>query len=243
MELFQQLLDLFLHLDVHLNEWAGQLGGWLYLVLFLVIFCETGLVVTPFLPGDSLLFAVGALAAIDGSPLHLPLLILLLIVAAVSGDAVNYTIGFHVGPKVFQSESSRLFNKKHLIRTQEFYNRYGGKTIVLARFIPIIRTFAPFVAGIGKMQYTRFAVYNVFGGVIWVLAFLLGGYLLGETPMVKTNFHIVIVAIIIISIMPAVIEYFMERRRQRLLREAGSPVPVEVGVEEEILREKESPVQ
>jgi membrane-associated protein len=222
MEFLQQLFDLFFHLDKHLNYWAGELGIWLYLVLFVIIFCETGLVVTPFLPGDSLLFAVGALASSQESQIHLPLMIVLLCVAAVSGDAANYYIGFRVGPKVFHSESSRLFNKKHLIRTQEFYDKYGGKTIVLARFIPIIRTFAPFVAGIGKMQYTHFAVYNVVGGVVWVLAFLLGGYLLGAS--LKDEFHYVIVAIIIISVMPIVIEYLKHRREEKVLREKESPV-------------------
>src|SRR5262249_26144850 len=166
---FNSLLDVVLHLDAHLNEWVGVLGPWLYLVLFAIIFCETGLVVTPFLPGDSLLFAVGATAALPGSPLSLPLLIVLLIVAAVLGDAVDYYLGYRIGPRVFSSEKSWLFNKKHLLRTQQFYEKYGGKTIVLARFIPIIRTFAPFVAGVGKMEYRRFFVYNVAGGAAWVL--------------------------------------------------------------------------
>src|ERR1700724_1076894 len=175
MDILQKAADLFLHLDVHLTYWAVQLGPWLYLCLFVIVFCETGLVVTPFLPGDSLLFAVGALAATEGSPLRMPVLIVLLIAAAITGDAVNYLIGFHVGPKVFRSEHSRLFNKKHLLRTQHFYEKYGGKTIILARFIPIIRTFAPFVAGIGKMEYRRFGLYNILGGIVWVLTFLFGG--------------------------------------------------------------------
>ncbi len=213
MEFFQQLIDIFLHLDQHLNKWSDDLGPWLYLVLFAIIFCETGLVVTPFLPGDSLLFAVGAIASIPGSPLNLPLIIGLLIVAAVVGDAVNYTIGYRVGPKVFSREDSWLLNRKHLERTQRFYERHGGKTIIWARFIPIIRTFAPFVAGIGEMRYRRFAFFNVLGGAAWVVTFTLGGYYLGEVPVVKRNFHIVIVAIIIISILPAVIEYFLARRR------------------------------
>src|SRR5262249_42637467 len=150
-------------------------GPWLYTVLFLIVFCETGLVVTPFLPGDSLLFAMGALAAGVDSPLSLPLLMLLLIGSAVLGDAVHYVIGYRVGPRVFQSERSRLFNRKHLLRTQEFYEKYGGKTIILARFVPIVRTFAPFVAGIGKMQYRNFAVYNVLGGMAWVCLCLFAG--------------------------------------------------------------------
>lgn len=215
MEFLHQAAGVFLHLDSYLSQWAGQLGPWLYLILFGIIFCETGLVVTPVLPGDSLLFAVGALAALPDSALRLPLLLGLLTVAAVAGDAVNYGLGYWVGPAVFRSERSRLFNKKHLVRTQAFYDRYGGKTIVLARFIPIIRTFAPFVAGIGKMQYRRFAVYNVFGGVVWVSAFLAGGYWLGNTEAVKRNFHLVIVAIVVISVLPAVIEFLLARRRAR----------------------------
>jgi membrane-associated protein len=213
MDLINWLMDLFLHLDVHLNDLSNSLGVWLYVVLFLIVFCETGLVVTPFLPGDSLLFAVGALAAIDQSPLSMTLLIGLLIIAAVAGDAVNYAIGYRVGPKVFYSEHSRLFNKKHLVETQMFYEDYGSFTIILARFVPIIRTFAPFVAGIGKMAYPKFFLYNVTGGIAWVTAFLLGGYFLGNTPMVKRNFHFVIVGIIIVSVMPAVFKFLMARKR------------------------------
>jgi len=223
MELLQQAIDIFLHLDSHLNSWAGMLGSWLYLVLFLIIFCETGLVVTPFLPGDSLLFAVGALASVDGSPIRLPLLSLLLFGAAVAGDAVNYAIGARVGPRVFSHNGSRLFKREHLIRTQRFYEKYGGKTIVLARFIPIIRTFAPFVAGIGTMSYPRFALFNVTGGAAWIMSFLLGGYFFGNVPVVKQNFHYVIVAIIVISIMPPVLEYLRARRE-------GGAAPAEKGV-------------
>jgi membrane-associated protein len=220
---FNSLLDVVLHLDAHLNEWVGVLGPWLYLVLFAIIFCETGLVVTPFLPGDSLLFAVGATAALPGSPLSLPLLIVLLIVAAVLGDAVNYYLGYRIGPRVFSSEKSWLFNKKHLLRTQQFYERYGGKTIVLARFIPIIRTFAPFVAGVGKMEYRRFVVYNVAGGAAWVLIFLLGGYFFGNLEVVKQYFSLVILAIVGISLLPPVVEYLLARRR------AAKPEAVTVG--------------
>ena len=212
MEFLQQVLDLFLHLDQHLNEWAGVLGPWLYLVLFLIVFCETGLVVTPFLPGDSLLFAVGALCSIEGSPLSLPLMAFLLITAAVLGDAVNYAIGNYLGPMVFSSDRARLLNRRHLQRTHEFYERHGGKTIFLARFVPIIRTFAPFVAGIGRMSYRYFAAYNVSGAITWVLSFLLAGYWFGQLPTVKRNFHIVILAIIVISLMPMVIEYLRARR-------------------------------
>ncbi len=224
METFQWLLDVFLHLDVHLNDLAGTLGPWLYLVLFLVIFCETGLVVTPVLPGDSLLFAVGTLAAINGSPLSLPWLILLLLAAAISGDAVNYFFGYRLGPKVFKYEKSRLLNKKHLLRAQHFYEKYGGITIILARFIPIIRTFAPFVAGIGRMEYRRFCVYNVTGGAAWVLLFLLGGYFFGRVPWVRDHFPVVTLAIVIISVLPMVVEYLLARRRPA----ADKPVPVEV---------------
>lgn len=212
MEILQQVLDLFLHLDQHVNEWAAVLGPWLYLVLFLIVFCETGLVVTPFLPGDSLLFAVGALCSIEGSPLSLPLIAGLLITAAVLGDAVNYAIGNYVGPKVFSSDRARLLNRKHLQRTHEFYERHGGKTIFLARFVPIIRTFAPFVAGIGSMSYRYFAAYNVSGAFTWVLSFLLAGYWFGQLETVKRNFHIVILAIIVISVMPMVVEFIRARR-------------------------------
>jgi membrane-associated protein len=212
MEILQQVLDLFLHLDQHVNQWAGVLGPWLYLVLFLIVFCETGLVVTPFLPGDSLLFAVGALCSIEGSPLSLPLLAFALITAAVLGDAVNYAIGNYLGPMVFSSDHARFLNRRHLQRTHEFYERHGGKTIFLARFVPIIRTFAPFVAGIGSMSYRYFAAYNVTGAITWVLSFLVAGYWFGQLETVKRNFHIVILAIIVISVMPMVLEYLRARR-------------------------------
>jgi len=212
MDALLQLLDVFLHLDAHLGEWASALGPWLYAVLFLIVFCETGLVVTPFLPGDSLLFAAGALCALDGSPLSLGVLAALLIVAAVTGDALNYAIGSYVGPAVFTSERSRLLNREHLVRTHRFYERHGGKTIFLARFVPIVRTFAPFVAGIGRMRYAYFAAYNVSGALAWVLSFLLAGYWFGQLPAVKRNFHVVIVAIIVISVMPVLVEYLRARR-------------------------------
>ena len=214
MESLAQILDVFLHLDAHLNEWAGVLGPWLYVVLFLIVFCETGLVVTPFLPGDSLLFAAGALCAVEGSPLQLPWLAGLLITAAVGGDALNYSIGKFVGPAVFTSEHSRLLNREHLVRTQRFYERHGGKTIFLARFVPIVRTFAPFVAGIGRMSYAHFATWNVTGALSWVLSFLLAGYWFGQLPAVKRNFHVVIVAIIVISVMPMVFEWVRARRER-----------------------------
>jgi membrane-associated protein len=206
MDLVGTLLDVFLHLDAHLAAWAGALGPWLYALLVLIVFCETGLVVTPFLPGDSLLFAVGALASVEGSPVRLPWLVVLLIAAAVAGDAVNYAVGYRVGPQVFTREHSRLLDRRHLERTRRFYERHGGKTIVFARFIPIVRTFAPFVAGIGQMAYGRFALFNVAGGAAWVLACVLGGYYFGNLPAVKRNFHYVIVAIVIISALPVAVE-------------------------------------
>jgi len=212
LDFLRTAIDVFLHLDAHLNEWAVTLGPWLYVVLFLVVFCETGLVVTPFLPGDSLLFAIGALASIDGSPISLPLMIALLIVAAVLGDAVNYSIGHYLGPAVFQSERSRFLDPQHLVRTQEFYARHGRKTIFLARFVPIVRTFAPFVAGIGRMSYPVFAAWNVTGGIVWVVSLSLAGYFFGEIPIVKENFETVILAIIGLSVLPIVIEYLRARR-------------------------------
>ena len=212
MELLTHALDVFLHLDVHLNEWATTLGPWLYLVLFLVVFCETGLVVTPFLPGDSLLFAIGALASIEGSPISLPLMIVTLIAAGILGDAVNYSIGHWLGPAVFSSERSRLLNPKHLERTQEFYAKHGKKTIFLARFVPIVRTFAPFVAGIGRMSYPVFAAWNVSGAIVWVVSLSLAGYFFGEIPIVKENFETVILAIVAISVAPIGIEYLRARR-------------------------------
>ena len=212
METLRQFVDVFLHLDRHLNQWAENLGPWLYVVLFLIIFCETALVVTPFLPGDSLLFAVGALAASEGSPIRIGEVILLLILAAVLGDAVNYSIGKYFGPKVFRWEKSRFFNPEHLVKTQRFYEKYGGKTIILARFVPIVRTFAPFVAGIGKMRYRRFATFNVVGGVLWVASFAISGYLFGGLETVKRNFHYVIIAIIVVSVLPIGIEILRARR-------------------------------
>jgi membrane-associated protein len=210
-----QLLDVFLHLDQHLNQWATTLGPWLYAVLFLIVFCETGLVVTPFLPGDSLLFAVGALASLEGSPIELPQTALLLIVAAVLGDAVNYAIGAYLGPAVFTSDRSRLLNKQHLVRTQLFYERHGGKTIFLARFVPIIRTFAPFVAGIGRMRYRYFATYNVTGAIAWVVVCMGAGALFGEIPVVKENFELVVLGIIAVSLIPVVTEFVRARREAR----------------------------
>lgn len=209
-----EIIDIFLHLDQHLNEWIRYFGPTLiYVILFLIVFCETGLVVTPFLPGDSLLFALGALSAGDGAQLSLPILLVSLIFAGVLGDAVNYSVGRFVGPKIFSREQSTFFNKKHLIRTQDFYDRHGGKTVILARFLPIFRTFAPFVAGIGRMTYPRFAMFNVIGAVAWVGLFLTAGYYFGNLPAVKRNFHLVIAAIIIISCIPPAFEWWKLRRQ------------------------------
>lgn len=203
-------VQVFIHLDKHLARLTEQYGSWTYGLLFVVVFCETGLVVTPFLPGDSLLFAAGAIAALGS--LDISLLWLLLLVAAIGGDTVNYHLGYYLGPKVLRGESSWLFNKQHLERTHRFFERYGGKTIIIARFVPIVRTFAPFVAGIGSMSYRRFLFYNVTGGLAWVTSFLLAGYWFGNIGWVKDNFSIVILAIIFISILPAVIEYLRQTR-------------------------------
>jgi len=187
------------------------MGIYFYILLFLIIFCETGLVVTPFLPGDSLLFALGALAAREGSSINLLLLIPLLILAAILGNTVNYIIGRYVGPKVFSMKKSVWFNKKYLEKSHKFYEKYGGKTIVLSRFVPIVRTFAPFVAGIGKMTYAKFISYNILGGVSWVLLLCGLGYYFSDTPLVKDRFHLVIAMVVIISILPAVTEYFRSK--------------------------------
>jgi membrane-associated protein len=209
MDLLRQLIDFVLHLDVHLDEIIRNYGAWTYGILFFIVFLETGFVVTPFLPGDSLLFAVGTFAARGSFDLYLAML--LLSIAAVLGDTVNYWIGAWVGPKVFHEES-RFLNRKHLQRTHEFYERYGGKTIIIARFVPIIRTFAPFVAGIGTMSYGKFIAYNVIGGVGWVVSITLAGYFFGNIPIVKNNFTFVIFAIIFISILPGIIEYIRHKR-------------------------------
>lgn len=210
MEWIKSFLDFFLHLDAHLSEMIQSCGIWTYLILFLIVFCETGLVVTPILPGDSLLFAVGAFSA--KGDLDIVWVLILLMMAAILGDTVNYWIGAFIGPKIFQQEHTKFFKKEHLEKTHQFYEKYGGKTIVFARFIPIIRTFAPFVAGIGKMSYLHFLVYNIAGGILWILLFVFGGYYFGNLEIVKKNFTLVIFAIIIISIMPAVIEYIRQKR-------------------------------
>jgi len=209
MEMITTFIDMFMHLDTHLDLIIREYGMWTHAILFLIIFCETGLVITPLLPGDSLLFAVGTFAALGS--LDLKLLTISLSIAAIAGDTVNYWIGYFVGPKVFSKEKSRFFNRDYLDRTHRFYERYGGKTIIIARFIPILRTFAPFVAGIGRMTYLRFILYNIVGGVAWIGAFLLGGYFFGALPFVKQNFSLVILAIIVISMLPGLIEFLRHK--------------------------------
>ena len=214
--LLKTLLDWVLHLDHHLNELVVSVGPiWVYVVLFAIIFCETGLVVMPFLPGDSLLFAVGAMCAITDSPLNLAILIPLLIVAAIIGDALNYWIGAKVGPKVFFSDTSRWLNRTHLDRAQHFYEKYGSKAIIIARFVPIVRTFAPFVAGIGKMNFGRFWLYNIVGGAVWVSLFLVAGYWFGNSEFVKNNFIFVTVGIIALSVIPIAYEWMEAKKAQR----------------------------
>ena len=211
MDMLLNFIDIFIHLDQHLSLLIQSFGGWAYLIVFLVIFCETGLVVTPILPGDSLLFGLGAIAAMGA--LKVEWLFVMLSIAAIAGDTVNYMIGHYVGPRVFARESGRFFKKEYLERTHRFYEKYGGKTIVIARFVPIIRTFAPFVSGIGSMTYSRFIVYNIVGGISWIALFIFGGYYFGNLSIVKRNFTLVIFAIILISILPGVIEYVRQRRQ------------------------------
>jgi membrane-associated protein len=210
MELLTYLMDLFLHLDEYLPKVIQMYGVWTYIILFTIIFLETGVVVTPFLPGDSLLFAAGALAATGA--MDVTGLFVLVSVAAILGDTANYWIGHTVGPRAF-SGNVRFLKKEYLERTHQFYERYGGKAIVLARFVPIVRTFAPFVAGVGSMSYGHFILYNIVGGLAWCVLFIFGGYFFGNLPFVKKNFEIVVVAIILISLLPPVIEYFQSRRK------------------------------
>lgn len=212
MELINFFIDFILHLDKHLLQLTTDYGVWVYGILFLIIFCETGLVVTPFLPGDSLLFIAGTIA---GAGLLDPvLLMMLLIIAAILGDTVNYFIGRKMGPAVFKRPNARFLKQEYLHKTHLFYEKHGGKTIIIARFIPIIRTFAPFVAGVGAMQYSRFIAYNVIGGIVWVVLFIAAGYFFGDLPWVKQNLTLVVFIIIILSIMPGVIEVIRHRRNR-----------------------------
>lgn len=211
MEPIVKFINLFIYLGEHLNWTIQNYGVWTYLLLFLIIFCETGLVITPILPGDSLLFATGAFAAMGS--LKVGWLFAILSMAAVAGDTVNYWIGYFVGPKVFHREKVRFLNKKYLTRTHQFYEKYGGKTIVIARFVPIIRTFAPFVAGIGRMTYRHFITYNISGGIAWIAVFVFGGFYFGNLPFVRHHFTLIIYMIIVISILPGVIEFLRQRSR------------------------------
>jgi membrane-associated protein len=210
LELIKIVIDFILHIDVHMGEIIRSYGMWTYLILFLIIFCETGLVITPFLPGDSLLFAAGAFAA--RGDMNVLLLLVLLAFAAILGNTTNYIIGNFVGPKVFHKEHVRFLNKEYLNKTHQFYEKHGGKAIIIARFIPIIRTFAPFVAGIGRMTYVRFISRDLVGGISWIGSFTLAGYFFGNIPMIKKNFAFVIFGIIIISVLPGVIESVRQHR-------------------------------
>lgn len=215
MDLIRFVIDFILHIDVHLAELVAQYGLWIYAILFLILFCETGLVVTPFLPGDSLLFVAGALAALPTNDLDVHTMVALMVVAAILGDAVNYTIGRLFGEKLFSNPGSKIFRRSYLDKTHAFYERHGGKTIILARFVPIVRTFAPFVAGMGKMSWRHFSLYNVSGGLLWVLLFTYAGYWFGNMPAVQENLKLLIVAIILLSILPGVIEVWRHRRAAR----------------------------
>ena len=214
-DLIAKLIDFIVHIDRHLAEIVAQYGSWTYAVLFAIIFAETGLVVTPFLPGDSLLFAAGAIASLPDTGLNVHLMAFLLFIAAVLGDTVNYWIGARIGPKVFTREDSFFLRKKHLERAHTFFEKYGGQAIILARFVPIVRTFVPFVAGVGAMSYRRFIAYNVIGGFVWIYFFTYAGYLFGAHPFVQKNFKIVILAIIIISVIPMVVETWRVWREER----------------------------
>lgn len=214
MEYIHLLIDFILHIDVHLSSLIVNYGVWVYAILFLIIFCETGLVVTPFLPGDSLLFVAGTLAGIPQNNMNIHLLALLLIAAAILGDAVNYTVGRKLGERLFSNPNSKIFKQKYLEQTHAFYEKHGGKTIVLARFVPIVRTFAPFVAGMGKMSYRYFATYNVVGGSVWVLLFLYLGYLFGNIPIIQKNLYIVLIIVLVLSIVPIFIEFIKAYRKK-----------------------------
>jgi len=212
MEILLYFWDILLHLDRHLALLLQEHGVWVYPILFAIIFCETGLIVMPFLPGDSLLFVAGALAATGG--LDLELLMLILFIAAVLGDTVNYTVGHYFGAKVFGWQDSRFFNKKAFEKTHDFYEKHGGKTIIIARFLPLVRTFAPFVAGVASMTYRRFLVFNIIGGAVWVISLTLAGYWFGNLPVVKDNLTLVILGIIAVSLLPLVIGYLRHRNSQ-----------------------------
>lgn len=212
MDFIKFIIDFILHIDAHMVELVSEYGIWIYAILFLILFCETGLVVTPFLPGDSLLFVAGALAALPSNDLNVHIMVALMVIAAIIGDAVNYTIGRVFGEKLFSNPDSKIFRRSYLDKTHQFYEKHGGKTIILARFVPIIRTFAPFVAGMGHMSYRHFAAYNVIGALVWVLLFTYAGYLFGDLPIVQENLKLLIVGIILLSILPGIIEIWRHRR-------------------------------
>ncbi|MGH8017114.1 MAG: DedA family protein [Opitutaceae bacterium] len=214
-DLIKKLVDFIIHIDRHLAEIIASYGAWTYAVLFLIVFAETGLVVTPFLPGDSLLFAAGAFCAKPETGLNVHAMALLLFVAAVAGDSVNYYIGSKIGPAVFRREDSMFLRRKHLDRAHAFFERYGGRAIIFARFVPIVRTFVPFVAGVGQMTYARFFAFNVIGGFVWVYFFTYAGYIFGNQPFVQRNFKLVILAIIILSVVPMIVSAWREWRLSR----------------------------
>ncbi len=214
MELLTQFIDIVLHLDRHLNWLIQNYENWIYLILFLIIFCETGLVITPFLPGDSLLFVAGTIAA--SGAMDVQFLVILLMLAAFFGDNTNYWIGRYLGPKIFTRTDSRILNRKHLEKTNRFYEKHGGKTIIFARFLPIFRTYVPFVAGIGRMVYTRFMTYSALGSFFWINSFILGGYFFGNVPIVKNNLSFFILGIVLISVIPGIIQFtrnWLEKRK------------------------------
>lgn len=213
------LIDFILHIDQHMVNIVQSYHTWTYAILFLIIFCETGLVVTPFLPGDSLLFVAGAIASLPNMPIEINFLALILFIAAVLGDSCNYMIGHYFGRKLFSNPNSKIFKQSHLDKTHEFYKKYGGKTIIIARFVPIVRTFAPFVAGMGKMHYYYFMIYNLVGGAAWVAIFCYTGYFFGDLPFVQNNLKFLIVAIIFISILPAVVEVVRAKLKSRRQQE------------------------
>jgi len=212
--MLMEVVQMLLHVDVYVNTLIQFFGPWTYVILFLIIFAETGLVITPFLPGDSLLFVIGAMAG--SGFLNIFAVYITLLVAAILGDTVNYWVGHHLGPRVFSNDNSRLFNKKYLEKTREFYAKHGGKTIVLARFVPVIRTFAPFVAGIGNMEYKTFAFYNVIGGFLWITGLTYAGYFFGGLPIIKNNFEYAILIIVLVSLIPVVIEYIKHKQESRV---------------------------
>ncbi len=225
MDLVLKFIDIVRHLDKYLDQVTTDYGVWTYAILAAIIFVETGLVIMPFLPGDSLLFACGAISMRPESGLDPVLLGLLLIACAIAGDTVNYHVGRGVGPRVMTSEKSRWLNKKHLDRTAKFFEKYGGKTIILARFVPIVRTFAPFVAGAGAMNYRRFIAYNVIGAVLWVVSMMGAGMIFGQMEIVKKNFELVVIGIVILSVMPMVVEWYKARQEARREAEAAAALP------------------